>query len=457
MYQTCTRFGFGPDTQADRIWLAYYPQFAKVIVEERRHQETQRSIEQARRDGLLQAINEEKLDPDYFDDRSTQRYSFDHTPCRVANEEDLEKTLLDNFFEQPRVLQRRAQSAETFSEWQSSKLWRNHYPTYGALLCFGKYPQRWLPGARTHCIRWEGNEQDTILDRQDLDGSLLAQYERIFNFLQAHLRITRSRSRQKDSDQWEIPFPALREAIANALIHRDYPKRDDGVYIELFDDRIEVTNPGVFPMGTSAETFMTTGTQGRYTNPLIADVFYLAGYVEQVGSGLRKMNKEMEQAGLEPPEFLENKDSGKLKVILHRPKLPVTSSEPLPAFQVPYPPNPLFLGRNAELQQLSSALLGEGSKIAAVLPAIAGIGGIGKTQLASEFAHRYRNDFPGGVFWLNMAQTETVAAQVAAAGGPEGLDLPGWSELDFEAKVVAVRRAWNEPVRRLIVFNLTVR
>jgi hypothetical protein len=274
-----------------------------------------------------------------------------------------------------------------------------------------------------------------------------------FNFLQAHLRIVRNRSRQKDADQWEIPFPALREAIANALIHRDYPKRDDGIYIELFDDRLEITNPGVFPVGTSAETFINTGTQGRYTNPFIADVFYLSGYVEQVGSGLRKMKKEMEQAGLQPPEFLENKDSRKIKVILSRPKLPITSSEPLPAFQVPYPPNPLFLGRNAELQQLSSALLGEGSKIAAVLPAIAGIGGIGKTQLASEFAHRYRNDFPGGVFWLNMAQPETVAAQVAAAGGPGGLDLPGWSELDFEAKVVAVRRAWNEPVRRLIVFD----
>jgi len=122
-------------------------------------------------------------------------------------------------------------------------------------------------------------------------------------------------------------------------------------------------------------------------------------------------------------------------------------------FQVPYPPNPLFRGRDTELVRLAEALLSEQSGTAAVLPAVSGTGGIGKTQLASEFAHRHRDDFPGGVFWLNMADPETVASQVAAAGGPGGLDLPGWSGLDFEAKVAAVRRAWNEPVRRLLVFD----
>ncbi|NTU81952.1 MAG: tetratricopeptide repeat protein, partial [Chloroflexales bacterium] len=122
-------------------------------------------------------------------------------------------------------------------------------------------------------------------------------------------------------------------------------------------------------------------------------------------------------------------------------------------FQVRYPMNPLFRGRDTELEQLAEVLLGEPIGPAAALPALAGTGGIGKTQLASEFAHRHRDDFPGGIFWINMAQPETVASQVAAAGGPGGLDLPGWSGLDFEGKIAAVRRAWNEPVRRLLVFD----
>lgn len=122
-------------------------------------------------------------------------------------------------------------------------------------------------------------------------------------------------------------------------------------------------------------------------------------------------------------------------------------------FKFPYPLNPLFRGRDAELTRLAEALLGEQHRTVAVLPAIEGTGGVGKTQLAIEFAHRHRDAFPGGVFWLNMADPAAVAPQVAAAGGPSGLDLPGSSGLDFEAMVAAVRRAWNEPVRRLLVFD----
>lgn len=122
-------------------------------------------------------------------------------------------------------------------------------------------------------------------------------------------------------------------------------------------------------------------------------------------------------------------------------------------FQVPYPPNPHFRGRDAELTRLAELLLGTASETAAVLPAVSGLGGIGKTQLASEFAHRHRDNFPGGIFWLNMAQPETIASQVAAASGPGGLDLPGWSGFDIDAKIAAARRAWNEPIRRLLVFD----
>ena len=108
-----------------------------------------------------------------------------------------------------------------------------------------------------------------------------------------------------------------------------------------------------------------------------------------------------------------------------------------PAFQTPYPPNPLFTGRTDELDALAAILLDPQAQTAALLPAITGLGGIGKTQLAAEFTHRYRDRFPGGIFWLNMAQPETVAGQVAACAGPGGLDLPDWPALDFEARLAA--------------------
>jgi tetratricopeptide (TPR) repeat protein len=118
-----------------------------------------------------------------------------------------------------------------------------------------------------------------------------------------------------------------------------------------------------------------------------------------------------------------------------------------PAFVVPYPHNPLFTGRDVELVRLGE-WLDSGQCVAVV-----GTGGLGKTQLAAEYALAARNRYPGGVFWLNMEQPEGIAGQVAALAGPGGLNLPAAPALDFAGKVAAVRAAWTEPVARLLIFD----
>jgi Tfp pilus assembly protein PilF len=118
-----------------------------------------------------------------------------------------------------------------------------------------------------------------------------------------------------------------------------------------------------------------------------------------------------------------------------------------PAFTVPYPPNPLFTGRDAELARIAAGLA------AGRAVAVVGAGGLGKTQLAVEYAHRHRAAYPGGVCWLLMDPPEGIAGQVAALAGPEGLDLPGAAGLDFAGKLAAVRRAWQGPDARLLIFD----
>jgi hypothetical protein len=124
---------------------------------------------------------------------------------------------------------------------------------------------------------------------------------------------------------------------------------------------------------------------------------------------------------------------------------------PVPAFQVPYPPSTLFVGREQELERLA-ALLDKKDTIA-VVPAIAGTGGIGKTMLAAEFAHRYRERFPGGLFWLNMENPAGVATQVAAFAGPGGLNLHGYAAWSVEQQIAAVKHAWKQPDRRLLILD----
>lgn len=125
---------------------------------------------------------------------------------------------------------------------------------------------------------------------------------------------------------------------------------------------------------------------------------------------------------------------------------------PAPAFQIFHRTlGDAFVGRADALERVVTLLLD--GNTATITPAVTGMGGIGKTQLATELAHRYRSRFPGGVFWLSMDVPASVRGLIAACAGPGGLDLADYAALDFEHRVAATRAAWQESVLRLLVFD----
>jgi tetratricopeptide (TPR) repeat protein len=140
-------------------------------------------------------------------------------------------------------------------------------------------------------------------------------------------------------------------------------------------------------------------------------------------------------------------------------ELPVDGEIPLPAPLPPgsvmqWPANPLFVARTEGLHTLARILSGQTVAVASQLAAASGLGGIGKTQIAVEFAHRYGQFFCGGVFWINCEDPNTIASQVASCGGVGGLDLHGnFGELTLPEQVSLVRAEWNSPQPRLIVFD----
>jgi tetratricopeptide (TPR) repeat protein len=122
---------------------------------------------------------------------------------------------------------------------------------------------------------------------------------------------------------------------------------------------------------------------------------------------------------------------------------------PLPTpHRLPLHRNPLFVGRTKDLRTLAAALR-QGQTTAVV--AATGIGGIGKTQLASEFVHRYGQFFTGGVFWLSFAEADNVPAEVAACGAR--MDMLGFAALKLEDQIARVRQEWERPIPRLLVFD----
>ena len=128
---------------------------------------------------------------------------------------------------------------------------------------------------------------------------------------------------------------------------------------------------------------------------------------------------------------------------------------PLPT-RLPLTRNPLFIGRTQELKQMANALRGA-ARIGddPVRPfIITGLGGLGKTQLVSEFAHRYGRFFAGGVFWLSFADARAIPAEVAACGGTNGLALrPDFAELPLDEQVRLVTTAWQADIPRLLIFD----
>ncbi len=124
--------------------------------------------------------------------------------------------------------------------------------------------------------------------------------------------------------------------------------------------------------------------------------------------------------------------------------------------RMPFSRNPLFVGREVDLRVLAASLAPLTTACSGPVTFIAttGLGGVGKTQLASEFVHRYGQFFAGGVFWLSFADESAVSSEVAACGGTDHLNLhPDFDTLPIDIRVRLVRAAWESSLPRLLVFD----
>jgi tetratricopeptide (TPR) repeat protein len=133
---------------------------------------------------------------------------------------------------------------------------------------------------------------------------------------------------------------------------------------------------------------------------------------------------------------------------LHLPLDTVPRPDNLPPHSwLPFDDNPDFVGRTDEMRQLAAWL--QTGETAAVV-SVNGIGGLGKSQLAIAFAHRYGRFFAGGVYWLSLAEAANVPAEMAKCAA---MMNPAWTNLPLEEQVMGVRQAWQESVPRLLIFD----
>jgi hypothetical protein len=122
------------------------------------------------------------------------------------------------------------------------------------------------------------------------------------------------------------------------------------------------------------------------------------------------------------------------------------------ASHMPYPRNRLFVGRGGELMRLARTVKAGGAAVIGQSPVISGLGGIGKSQLATEFVWRYGRFFKGGVFWLSFAAADDVAHEIARCGGVMDLH-PEYSKLPLNQQVALTAARWRDGLPRLLVFD----
>lgn len=176
------------------------------------------------------------------------------------------------------------------------RAWRMYdgsHPTVGGLLLFGRRPQAELESSRVVVGALAGGDiGDDFVDRKDLHGPLLHVITQIETFLQLHLRTAHQIVGFEKEKREEIPMAALREAVVNALVHRDYtipgPTR-----IFVLADRVEVRSPGRPPNSVDAEA-MRAGVHVT-RNPHIYSRVVEAGLATRAGTGIRRITRLLRQ------------------------------------------------------------------------------------------------------------------------------------------------------------------
>ncbi|MFH0947484.1 MAG: ATP-binding protein [Elusimicrobiota bacterium] len=179
------------------------------------------------------------------------------------------------------------------------------HPTNAAILFFGNNPSELITHHKICIARFNGTTRSEFIDSQEIKGSIYKMLDEVKTFFLRNTRLANKIVEFKRVDIPEYPFEAIREAIINAIAHRDYTHRGAPVMVSVFNDRIEVSNPGGLLPGLNINKL-----EGHHDtrNEAICNIFHETRDMERFGTGIGKMKKLMKEHGLLYPEFIEEGD-----------------------------------------------------------------------------------------------------------------------------------------------------
>ena len=182
---------------------------------------------------------------------------------------------------------------------------------HAAAVLFGKHDNMEYPQCLLRLARFKGKDKTVFMDNQRIHGNFFQLLNAAMAFIFKHLSLSGTTDTLEREEHLTIPYKAIREGVLNSLAHRSYRDAGGAVSIAIYDDRVEIENPGSFPLNWDMEK-MKSEHESKPQNPLIANVLYKRKVLESWGRGIGLMLSECRKANLPEPEYITNTDSVRL-------------------------------------------------------------------------------------------------------------------------------------------------
>lgn len=176
-----------------------------------------------------------------------------------------------------------------------------YHPTHALMILLGKFPH-----CTVKCARFKGTTMDVFIDKKEYSGDVFSVLENTRQFVLNHINLGAHIEGLYRKDTYEIPEVALREALVNAIIHRDYVNRGRDIKVGVYDDVVNIVSPGGLPNNITMEDVL--GGRSETRNRVIANVFKELGLIEQWGSGISRIINSCIAYGLQTPAIEEKND-----------------------------------------------------------------------------------------------------------------------------------------------------
>jgi ATP-dependent DNA helicase RecG len=246
--------------------------------------------------------------------------SFDEEPMPSLNSEAIDFRVASELFAPYREFQQRhAKTLRIVTDYQGRLV-----PTVGGLLLFGKERLSRFPDAWIQVGRFQGTNRVRALDSAEIRSYLPVAAEEAVAFAKKHLMRESVIQGVRRRESWSVPVVAIREALMNAVVHADYSQHGAPIRLAIYDDRVEVENPGLLPFGLTVDDIRQGVSKLR--NRVLGRVFHELRLIEHWGSGIQRMTLACREAGLADPVLEEIGVHFRVTIPATRIKKPVTNA-----------------------------------------------------------------------------------------------------------------------------------